>query len=223
MLITIDENTKKLKLTSIPRDSYVNIPGRGMDKINHAYSYGGAQLALQTLNSNFGLDVKYFASVNFSSLPRIIDALGGVTLTVTDREAGSGEIPGIYKAGTYKMTGKQALAFSRIRSVDSDFERGRRQRDVMQGLINGMFGQSIASYPGLLGGILPLMATNLSSSEILSLAQSVVLNGVKNIEQARYPLENMGGGQMIDGVYYYVFDIPGTKDLIGKYVYLDQK
>lgn len=223
MIVTIDENTKKIKLTSIPRDSYVNIPGRGMDKINHAYSFGGPQLALKTLNSNFGLDIKYFATVDFSSLPKIIDSIGGIALTVTTSEAGTGEIPGISTAGTYNMTGKQALGFSRIRKVDSDFERGRRQRDVIQAIMNKMFTKSLASYPGTLSNVLPLISTNMSSGEMLALSTDVVTKNIKTFEQARYPLEDMGKGQLINKIYYYVFDIEATKDLIGKYIYLDQK
>ena len=223
MIVTIDENTKKLKLTSIPRDTYVNIPDRGMDKINHAYAFGGPQLALKTLNSNFGLDVKYFATVNFSSLPKIIDAVGGVTITVSDSEASTGKIPGITKAGTYKMNGEQALWFSRIRKNDSDFERGRRQRDVIEAIINKMFTQSLSSYPNTMKKILPLVTTNMSSVEILAIATDVVTKNISTIEQSRYPLANMGKGQSINGVYYYVFDIEATKELIGKYLYLDQK
>lgn len=223
MIVTIDENTKKIKLTSIPRDSYVNIPGRGMDKINHAYAFGGPQLALNTLNSNFGLDIKYFATVNFTSLPKIINALGGVSITVTEEEAGTNYIPGITRAGTYNMNGEQALKFSRIRKIDNDFERGRRQRDVIQALISKMLNQSVSSYPKSLSTILPLVSTNMSSSEILSMGSKAVTKGIKNIEQSRYPLSEMAGGKLINGVYYYVFDLAATKELISKYIYFDQK
>ncbi len=223
MILTIDENTKKIKLTSIPRDSYVNIPGRGMDKINHAYAFGGPQLALKTLNSNFGLDVKYFATVNFSSLPKIIDSIGGITLNVTNAEAGTGNISGINTAGTYNLNGKQALSFSRIRKIDSDFERSRRQRDVIEAIINNMFTKNLTSYPGTLSTLLPLISTNMSSTEIIAMATDVITKDIKTFEQARYPLESMGKGQLINGIYYYVFDIEATKDLIGKYIYLDQK
>ena len=222
MIVSVDENTKKIKLTSIPRDSYVNIPGRGMDKINHAYSFGGPELALSTLNSNFGLDIKYFASVDFTSLPKIIDALGGVSITVTAQEAGSNSIPGIKSAGTYVMNGAQALGFSRIRKIDSDFERGRRQRDVIEAIINKLLGQSVTSYPRTLGTILPLVTTNMRSSEVLSIGSSLVTKGISNIEKGRYPLPEMAGGKMINGVYYYVFDIEATRDLISRYIYFDE-
>ena len=75
MIVTIDPAHEKLKLTSIMRDSYVNIPGYGLDKISHAYAFGGPQLAIKTLNENFGLNITNFMTVNFSSLPIIIDTL----------------------------------------------------------------------------------------------------------------------------------------------------
>ena len=75
MIATIDTHNKKLKLTSIMRDSYVNIDGHGLDKINHAYAFGKAQLAIKTLNENFDLNIQNFVAVNFSSLPKIIDKI----------------------------------------------------------------------------------------------------------------------------------------------------
>lgn len=221
MVVTIDFNNKKIKLSSVARDSYVNISGYGMDKINHAYSYGGPQLAVQTLNSNFGLDVRSYATVDFDSLPEIVDALGGVDITVTDTEAASGQISGIYSAGTYTLTGSQALSFSRIRSTDNDFERGRRQRDVMQALITKMMNQNPTAYPGILSTILPLTTTNMDAGDILSLGTSVVTQGVSNIEQMRLPFEDLGYGQTINGVYYYVFDIETNKSRLYDYIYND--
>ena len=113
MVATIDPIHNKLKLTSIMRDSYVNIPDKGMDKINHAYAFGGPQLAIKTINENFGLDIADYMSVNFTSLPVIIDILGGVEINITDEEVP--HIPGVTSAGTYTLNGDQALSYSRIR------------------------------------------------------------------------------------------------------------
>ena len=86
MIATIDTHNKKLKLTSIMRDSYVNIDGHGLDKINHAYAFGKAQLAIKTLNENFDLNIEDFVAVNFSSLPKIIDKIGGIELDIDSEE-----------------------------------------------------------------------------------------------------------------------------------------
>lgn len=113
IIATIDTTHKKLKLTSIMRDSYVTIADRGQDKINHAYAFGGAQLAIKTLNENFDLNIEDFVAVNFTTMPKIINKLGGVTIDITSEEVS--HIPGIDTAGTYNLTGEQALAYSRIR------------------------------------------------------------------------------------------------------------
>jgi polyisoprenyl-teichoic acid--peptidoglycan teichoic acid transferase len=71
MVLTIDDKHNKLKLTSIMRDSYVKMEGRGQDKLNHAYAFGGPELAIKTINQNFNLNIKDFATVNFSTLPKL--------------------------------------------------------------------------------------------------------------------------------------------------------
>jgi len=221
MLITIDRNSKKIKLTSIIRDSYVNIPGRGMDKINHAYAFGGPELAIRTINSNFHLDIKNFATVNFTTLPKIIDIVGGVSITVTGSEASN--IPGISSGGTYNLSGAQALAYSRIRKIDSDFARAERQRTVMEAAIKKMLNQPVSSYPSVLSNILPLVTTNMNANDILSISGSVVTNGIRTVEQHRYPEDAYSSGQMIRGVYYYVFNRDRAVHSIGRYLYLDER
>lgn len=220
MILTIDRNSGKIKLTSIPRDSYVNIPGKGMDKITHAYAFGGAQFALKTLNTNFNLDIKNYLTVNFTSLPKVIDALGGVVVTITDKE--SGIIPGLSNGGEYELNGEQALTFMRIRKIDTDFERGRRQRDTMESALNKGMDMPASSYPGLLAKILPLVTTNMKSADILEMATNVISMKSRTIEQNRFPQEDVAKGKKINGTYYYVFDIEATKEAMGQYLYLDK-
>ena len=220
MIVTVDKNTKKIKLTSIVRDSYVNIPDRGMDKINHAYAFGGPQLALKTINTNFQLDIRNFATVNFTTLPKIIDTIGGVKIKVTDSEAT--QIAGLSSGGTYNLTGAQALDYSRIRHIDSDFARSGRQRTVIEAIINKMLNSSVTTYPSILGNVLPMITTNMSSNDILGLATTVVTNGIRTIEQNRFPEDTQAAGKMINGVYYYVFEKEPTVDAMGRYIYLDE-
>ncbi|MGB4588310.1 MAG: LCP family protein [Clostridiaceae bacterium] len=220
MIVTVDKNTKKIKLTSIVRDSYVDIPDRGMDKINHAYAFGGAQLALKTINTNFHLDIRSYATVNFTTLPKIIDTIGGVKITVTNAEAT--QIAGLSSGGTYNLTGAQALDYSRIRHIDSDFARSGRQRTVIEAIINKMLNSSVTSYPSILSKVLPMITTNMSSNDILGLATTVVTSGIRTIEQNRFPQDTQASGQTIKGVYYYVFKKEPTLDAMGRYIYLDE-
>ena len=106
MILTIDNKNDKLKLTSIMRDSYVDVPGHGKTKITHAYAYGGPELAIKTLNQNFKLNIEDFMAVNFTSLPEIIDKLGGVQINITKEEIK--HIPGITHAGKQTLNGAQA-------------------------------------------------------------------------------------------------------------------
>jgi polyisoprenyl-teichoic acid--peptidoglycan teichoic acid transferase len=147
--------------------------------------------------------------------------MGGIELKITQEEAA--RISGINQAGMFTLTGEQALTFSRIRKIDSDLERARRQRDVMEAAIRKMFNQSVSSYPELLKKTFPLVKTNMTSHEILTTGMSIVSNNIRTIEQSRYPDGKVARGQLINGVYYYVFDRAGTIHQIGKYLYLDQK
>ena len=150
MVATLDPIHNKLKLTSFMRDSYVNISNYGYDKLNHAYAYGGANLAINTLNTNFGLNITDFVAVDFASLPKIIDSLGGITIDITEEELNyiNGYInninsvsgtnsPIITTPGAHHVNGVQALAYSRIRYTSGgDFKRTERQRTVLTALFN---------------------------------------------------------------------------------------
>lgn len=220
MIVTIDRNSKKIKLSSVIRDSYVNIPGRGMDKINHAYAFGGPELAIKTLNSNFHLNIKNYATLNFTTLPRVIDALGGVTITITDAEAT--QIPGINSGGTYNLTGEQALTYVRIRQIDSDFARSDRQRTVVEATIKKMLNQPVTSYPRVLSRILPLVTTNMNSNDILTIAGNVVAGGIRTIDQKRFPEDSYSEPKKIKGIYYFVFNREKAIHNMGNYIYLDE-
>ncbi len=220
MIATIDPVHKKLKLTSIMRDSYVNIPDRGLDKINHAYAFGGPQLAIKTINENFGLNIEDYMTVNFSSLPIIIDALGGVDITITDEEVS--HIPGISAAGTYTLTGDQALAYSRIRYAEGgDYKRTERQRTVLEGLFSKALSMPASSYVSILDTVLPYVQTNMSSSTILSIGTKALTSFEGQLKQQRFPLDGYCEGQMIDGVYYLTFDAETTKQQFMDYIFKD--
>lgn len=219
MIITIDEKHDKIKITSIIRDSYVDIPGRGLDKINHAHAFGGPELAIKTINQNFKLDIRHYLSVNFSSMPQIIDAVGGVKVKITEAEAG--QIRGIDQGGTHVLNGAQALQFARIRKIDSDFERSRRQRDIMESTIRAALDTPVTSYPAMLNKVFPLLTTNLSSNQMLNLGVKTVSAGISNIEQLQFPPSGLGSGQRINGIYYYVFDREAGARYLSDYIYQD--
>lgn len=233
MILTIDSIHKKLKLSSIIRDSYVLIPTKEKkDKINHAYAFGGPQLALKTLNVNFNLNLSQFVAVNFSSLPKIIDMLDGITLDITTDELkhinnyindlnhkNGTSSPNIITSGSQKIDGTQALAYCRIRYTDGgDFERSQRHRTVINQTINKCKTIPLTQYSSLLNELLPLVHTNLESSEISSLALNLNLLNVP-ILQDRFPKDEDGNGKLIDGIYYYVFDENTTTQKMHQFIF----
>ncbi|WP_346929921.1 LCP family protein [Clostridium sp.] len=221
IIATVDSLHKKLKLTSISRDSYVNIEGHGYDKLNHAYAYGKEELAIKTINQTFGLDITDYAKVNFNNLKDIIDIIGGIDITVEDSELA--DLNGVIStSGRQHVNGTQALAYSRIRkNSGGDDSRTERQRILLTEIFNKVSTIGILKLPSLVNDILPHVQTSLSTSEVLSLGTKVLTSGITNIEQLRFPLSEYSKGDYIDGVYYTTFDEEITKEQIQKYIYED--
>ena len=218
MILTIDNKNDKLKLTSIMRDSYVDVPGHGKTKITHAYAYGGPELAIKTLNQNFKLNIEDFMAVNFTSLPEIIDKLGGVQINITKEEIK--HIPGITHAGKQTLNGAQALAYSRIRHASGgDYKRTERQRTVLEAIFNKMHNSPKSEYPTLINEFLPYVETNMSSLDMIGLAKDSMTLLKGNLELARFPLNGDCKGKMIKGVWYLVFNEKKTLNEIQSYIY----
>ncbi|MGL5822608.1 MAG: LCP family protein [Sarcina sp.] len=223
MILTLDKKNSKVKLTSIMRDSYVNVNGK-MDKINHAYAYGGPELAIRTLNENFGLNIKDFVSVNFDSLKTTIDTVGGVQMKITEEEASGNNIPGINKSGVYTLTGEQTLAYSRIRYASGDdYQRTQRQRNVMDALYERLRYVNITDYPKIIKGIMPNITTNLSVGEILDL--STQYSGIisAGLDQHRFPRDGEGKGINIENTYYLQYDLEVAKEAMRAYIFDDKR
>lgn len=222
MILTLDSRHNKIKLTSVMRDSYVNIADRGMDKINHAYAFGGPTLAMKTLNENFDLDIKDFMSVNFSSMPTIIDMVGGVDIDITAEEAPM--IPGLSGAGRYNLTGDEALAYARIRYAEGgDYKRTERQRTVIDAIFAKVSNTSISKYPDLISKFLPLVKTNMTSSELMGLSSTFASLISAKLEQDRFPRDGFSEGKSINGIYYLTFDKKETTDQMHNWIFEDIK
>lgn len=196
MITSINHDTKEIKIVSVYRDTYLNIPGRGLDKVNHAYSYGGPALSMSTLNTNLDLDITEFATVNFTATKDIINAIGGVEIDVTDAEAKS--IPRITKGGKYLLDGEQALAYGRIRKIDSDYKRTERMRTVVMAVFEKAKTMSITELNKLANQLLPEIYTNISATEILALIPKIYSYSI--VESQGWPYETRG--ITLGGVWY---------------------
>ena len=189
IIVSINKKTNDVNLTSVYRDTYVEIDGHGLDKITHAYAYGGPELAMSTLNKNLDLNITEFVTVNFETVKTVVDSIGGVTIKVTDAEAT--QISGLSSGGTYTLNGEQALAYSRIRKIDSDYQRTERMRTVIEAVFDKVKTLGVSELSNFVDTILPLISTNLSSNEIISMLPAVPFYSIKNSEGWPYEVRGI--------------------------------
>ena len=205
IVVSINPYKRKFVMTSIMRDSYVTIPGYGENRINEAYSRGGAALLIQTIEENYKLGIDYYAQVDFFSFVDVIDAFGGVTINVEQAEvqwingyiAEYNQVSGVadrdgfvdeqFAGGQITLTGKQALGYARIRKIGNDFARTQRQRTVMNALLEKVKKANVVTIYKAVESILPDISTNISDSKMCSLLMQSVLYLNYDMVQARVP------------------------------------
>ena len=183
IIASINQESNDVKLISVYRDSFLNIDGHGLDKVTHAYAFGGAELSINTLNKNLDLDIKEYASVNFGAVVDIINEIGGVEIEIenaelqyinkyidaVDKQEGTNTAH-ITKAGKQNLNGVQALAYSRIRYTSGgDYKRTERMRDVLAATFTKSKNLSITELNRMLNKLLPEISTNIKANEIKEL------------------------------------------------------
>lgn len=233
MVLSLNRTDNQIKLISIARDSYVAIDGHGMDKLTHAYAYGGPELAVRTVNQNFNLDISEFVTVNFAQLANIIDYVGGVYVNVDEdeREVMNNYIPElqslgisaetVQQTGYQLLTGGQAVAYSRNRYTGSDMDRTERQREVLNSLFNSVAQMDITRLPGLASMVLSQCTTSLSVDEMIDIGTWAVTSG-PSFGQCALPDGNCNArGEYIGSRWYYVYDLDAATQIIHNYIYQD--
>lgn len=205
IILTIDNKNKGLKFTSIARDTLVYIPGKGYDKVNHSFAYGGSDLLLKTINNNFGLNIQDYAIVDFKGFIDVINTLGGVEVNIEEREVKGlnkvidacygleienkgNNIEYIISSGNHSLNGYQALAYCRLRKIDNCFYRDARQRKVLESLVYKLSKVSVLKYPELIKILLKYVKVNISPDKILDLA--IISRNLSDykIKQLEFPL-----------------------------------
>lgn len=236
MIASINQVDKTIKLISIPRDTYVSVAGHGKTKINHAYAYGKEQLALKTINSNFGLNISEYVTINFKGLINVINKIGGIELNISKAEKDyinefvhesyeltKKPVQLLSSYGKVKLTGEQALTHSRNRTIGNDFTREERQRDVLTAVMNKVSTMSITQLWSLSDSVLSEVKTNLNVSECMGIASDVLGNTssyLNNIVSKQIPSEDDGGkGDNINGIYYYVCDLQKASKSMKNIIY----
>lgn len=232
VIVTVDKKHKKIKLTSIARDSYVSIEGYKKDKLTHAYAYGKSQLAVKTLNQNFGLEITDYVTMNFFELARIIDYIGGVTVDVSEAEFeelnsyvipttdfGDIECDYLKSYGVQKLSGAQAVCYARIRHTDGDIERGNRQKEVLTAMFSAAKQINPLKLPKLAELILSECETSLSTDDIIGLGLWAVLSSPE-FEQLSIPNDNIPAqGKTVGDAWVYSYDLEKAQNEIKDFIF----
>ncbi|MGN7298766.1 polyisoprenyl-teichoic acid--peptidoglycan teichoic acid transferase TagU [Ferdinandcohnia sp. SAFN-114] len=199
IVLTVNPGDKSMKMVSIPRDTRTEIVGKGFqDKINHAYAFGGPEMAIDTVENFLDIPIDYYVQVNMESFKEIVDAVGGVTVNSNFAFNYDGHT---FSEGQITLNGDEALAYTRMRKKDprGDFGRQERQRQVIMGVIDkGASFSSLTKFGGILDALGKNIQTNLTFDEMVDIQ--------KNYKEARHSLEQSmvkGSGTKIDGIYYY--------------------
>lgn len=200
ILCTINTTTKTLTMTSFMRDVWVYIPGYYNNRLNVPYAKGGFKLLNETLSYNFGVSADYNVEIDFNGFMEAIDAIGGVEIELTSAEANYLNKRGNWdieenkhwnlKKGKNLLNGSQALAYSRIRKIDSDFRRTERQRTVLTALLEKAKTLDVTEIYTLVKKIVPMLATDMSANQILNLALDMLpMLSELNVVSQRIPMD----------------------------------
>lgn len=224
ILFSIDNATHQIKLTSFLRDSYVYIPSKKYHtKLNAAFSYGGAQLLMETLEYNFGVEIDEYVMVNYEVFIDFIDLLGGITIKdVTEAEAKfmREEVNRPkFKKGTNHVDGRTAMWYCRIRYLDNDFRRTERQRKVITSIISKATKTNPLTLVDIVKQVLPNIATNIERDELFLLGMGALLYMRYDIVQQQIPAEGTWYNDTVYGQYVLKMDFDENKEILEEFIY----
>lgn len=236
VLLSINYKSSTITMTSFMRDMYVSIPEYYDDKLNASYSHGGASLLLDTIENNFNIGIDDCIIVDFSSFIKIVDAIGGVNITVSDSEATEinnilisevNSIAGdernsdlLTSGGEYLLNGKQALSYSRIRYVgNADFERTQRQRTVIDAIIKRVKTPNLFRVFNFANTTASQITTNINALEMYGLSLQVPCLLTFDLVQQRIPADDTWYYDDIDGQSVIVVDFEQNTKYLSDTIY----
>ncbi|MBF2469095.1 LCP family protein [Listeria welshimeri] len=201
MIAHYNTKTNTPKLVSIMRDTYVDIPGHGKNKINAAYSYGGPELVRQTIKENFGVDVEYYVVANFEGFPKIVDTLAPEGIKINAEKDMSKNIDVSIKKGEQVMDGKTLLQYARFRKdAEGDFGRIRRQQQVLEALKEQALDVGdVTKIPDVIGKLQGYSSTNIPNGTLMSIGADFLLGKTKTMEKFAIPVEGKWHNERIEG------------------------
>lgn len=230
MLISFDREHGCIKMTSFLRDSWVYIPvADKKQRLNAACTYGGYSGVVDTIEYNFGVDIDGYVVADFEMFKIMVDSIGGVEVDVTEKEAKEvTNHPGRYgnvtlESGKHTLTGEQALAYCRIRKIDTDWKRTERQRTVIQQIIKGVVSSGPVRAYKAASNVAPYIQTDLTKNEIRGLIFDALMCVGGGFDQNSCPFDGTweyathGGASVID------LDTDDNKDKLIDYIYNSEK
>lgn len=221
MLVSIDRANKKIKLTSFMRDMWVYIPDNDYAKLNAAFAYGGAGLLMDTIEYNFGIKIDNYAMVDFEIFSSIIDELGGVEVEVTEKEANfiNRTTRQTVESGKTVLNGDEALVYCRIRYLDSDFMRTKRQRKVMESIVDKIKDSSPFTMYSLAEVILPQVKTDITKGSMILLGLGAIGYMGYDVEQLRIPIDDSYSEQYFGDQLALSIDFETNKSALINFIY----
>lgn len=222
MLVSLNKAKNKASVISFLRDTLIEIDGYGQSKLGHTFAYGGVGLTINTLNKQFDLDVQDYIVINFENLVGIIDQLGGIKVNLTEEEAAYYREHGMpdIQSGYVTLTGSQALAHARNRSLDNDFGRTRRQRAVLYGIYNKVMELKDPSVVlSLINYCMTQVSTNMSVTELYSIATDVLGMDHLTTQQAAVPKEGTYTFGTYEEMSVVEIDLEANKEYIKGLLY----
>lgn len=199
VVLTVNPNQQSTKMVSIPRDTYTEIAGLGKsDKINHAYAFGGIEMAMETVEQLLDIPIDYVVQINMEGFKDIVDALNGINV---DNDFAFED----FKKGEITLSGDQALEYVRMRKEDpnGDFGRQNRQKQVLKSILaKTASANSLFNYSKIFDALGDNVKTNMSFSEMMDV-QSNYRSAINSIEQINF---EQGGGKTMNGIWYYMMD-----------------
>ena len=202
VVLTVNPGKHSILMFNIPRDTRTEIIGRGtVDKINHAYAFGGVNMSIETVENLLGSPIDYYVKANMEGFSSIIDLLGGVSVNNPFYFTYEGKV---FEQGNIQLTGEEALLFSRMRYDDprGDLGRNARQREILQELMNNALQvSSVTKIQNILGEVVNNVKTDITFDEMKQFIKDY-RSDLKNIET----IEIQGHGQRINEIYYYIVD-----------------
>ncbi|KOF09138.1 trascriptional regulator [Planococcus glaciei] len=199
VVMTVNPNDKSTKMVSIPRDTYTEIIGRGtMDKINHAYAFGGIEMSMATMENLLDIPIDYVVQVNMEGFKDIVDAVDGV-------EVNNALAFDEFAEGSIHLDGDEALSYVRMRKQDArgDFGRQDRQKEVLQAVIReGASASSLVNYKDIFNALGTNVRTNMSFDEMMEV-QKNYRDAVGTVDQM---IVEDGRGETINGIWYYMMN-----------------